>query len=66
MTLKEYLAEHGLTQYRFAKNIGVDRQTVYRWAAGERLPRPELMALIYRGTGGAVQPNDFYNLDAAE
>ncbi|MEW5729989.1 MAG: helix-turn-helix transcriptional regulator [Pseudomonadota bacterium] len=67
MKLKTYLAQTGTSAAEFGRRIGVtNRQTMSRYVAGSRIPKPELMALIFRETGGAVQPNDFFDLEAPE
>ena len=61
MILKQYLSEQGLTCKAFAEKIGVKTPTVWRYAAGERVPRPEIMNRIVEATGGTVQHRDFYS-----
>ena len=61
MRLASYLAEAGITAEAFAAQIGVShRAVVGRYAKGQRIPRPRVMAKIGDATGGAGQPNDFF------
>ena len=60
MTLSEYLKRHDLAAARFAEKIGVTGESVRRYAAGERVPRPEIMNRIVEATDGTVQHRDFY------
>lgn len=67
MKLKDYLDGQGVTYEAFAGLIGVTTKAAWRYAHGERVPRPAIMHRIVEATGGAVQPQDFYdqNADAA-
>lgn len=60
MTLSDYLETHDLNAAAFAKKIGVTTATIWRYARGHRIPRKAVMARIVEATGGAVQPQDFY------
>lgn len=60
MQLKQFLSERNLTHTAFAKVIGVTTKTAWRYAHGERIPRPNIMARIVEATGGAVTERDFY------
>lgn len=62
MTLSDFIDAQGLTAAEFGGRIGVSRGAVLRYATGERIPRAEIMAKIFGATGGAVAPNDFYDL----
>jgi hypothetical protein len=67
MKLKQYLDETKTTQAAFGALIGVrSRETVSRYIAGERMPRPKVMERIVAITGGKVMPNDFFPDEAAE
>lgn len=57
--LERYLADHDLTQERFAEMIGSTQESVSRWISGQRMPRPSTMARIAAETKGAVTANDF-------
>ena len=65
MRLSQYLENHDLTYTAFSQRIGVSVQSVARYAAGERIPRREVMEKIACVTKGAVQPNDFFATKAA-
>lgn len=60
MKLSTYLAQSGSTQADFAKAIGASPFAVGKWARGERIPRPSLLAKITAQTGGKVTANDFF------
>ena len=64
MTLQDYLDEQGLTHKAFAERICVTTASVWRYATGNRMPRPNIMRKIVAATDGAVQPQDFYGQDA--
>jgi transcriptional regulator with XRE-family HTH domain len=67
MTLTEYLQAKNISAAEFGRRIGAgSRMTVTRYCRGERMPPPETMARIVEVTEGAVQPNDFYSLPAAD
>lgn len=63
MTLAETLtrvqAEHGETNYRLAKEIGVTQTSIKNWKTGERMPHPKHRRLIERHYGleeGTLDP----------
>lgn len=61
MKLADYLSERGISAAEFARRIQVgSRMSVLRYANGERIPRPDVMARIVAQTDGEVQPNDFF------
>ncbi len=64
MRFAEYLATHNHSDAEFAALIGVTRQAVHRYKTGERVPDQAIMASIFEVTGGAVTPNDFFNIPA--
>lgn len=55
-----FLNERDITFVEFARTIGTSRENVYRWALGQRMPRPKQIAEITKATGGAVTANDFH------
>jgi len=59
MKLSDYLFRHDIDPAVFASEIGVTREALRLWLAGERTPRPKLMAKIKTATGGAVTSSDF-------
>lgn len=71
MTLKEWLARPNADGSRkrkrdFARAIGVTPTMVTEYAEDRIWPRREIMENIVRVTGGAVTPNDFLHIEAAE
>lgn len=62
MTLKEWLTENSIEARDFAPLISRSPEAIRRYIAGERIPDRETMPLIVFQTGGAVTPNDFFNL----
>ncbi len=64
MELRDYLNEREIQASSFAASIGVSVTTLYRYMARDRTPRRQIMALIADKTGGAVQPNDFFAVQA--
>jgi 3,4-dihydroxy 2-butanone 4-phosphate synthase/GTP cyclohydrolase II len=61
MTLAEYLAEAGLTQYAFAERAGITQAYVSRLVTGASLAvSRDVAGRIYEATGGAVTPNDIF------
>lgn len=59
MRLATYLTQNGISDADFAKRIGVERQSVYRYKTGERYPDRVTLVAIHRATDGAVTANDF-------
>lgn len=45
--------------------IGATEIAVRRYCRGERIPARDKMENIWRATGGAVTPNDFYEFTAS-
>jgi transcriptional regulator with XRE-family HTH domain len=66
MKLSSYLDAAKETHEAFAKRIGVSQAAVSRYAAGARLPRPEVLHRIVEATGGKVTANDFLSDEAVE
>lgn len=64
MQLAKWRAEKQWTQARLAAVLGCNISSVHRYESGHRIPEPATMALIFTVTGGAVEPNDFYELPA--
>ena len=62
MNLKQYIDENQMSYTQFANILGVSAKTIQRYAAENRVPRGDVMALIVQATGGAVMPNDFYDV----
>lgn len=66
MKLADYLKATNTSMSDMADSIGVKVPSVHRYAAGQRIPHPDIMAKVVSATKGAVQPNDFYPAPAAE
>ncbi len=66
MVISDWLSQNSVSQKDFARQIGVTANAVCQWCNGIRIPRRKEMKRIYRQTGGAVQPNDFYDLALEE
>ncbi len=59
MRLEVWMKENRVTQAEFAARVGTTQETVSKWIAGLRMPRPKRLALIKSETGGAVTADDF-------
>jgi transcriptional regulator with XRE-family HTH domain len=64
MKLADYLSANSISPHDFAKSIGVSKETVRRYLAGERRPDFEKMQLVAKATGGEVTANDFFDIAA--
>lgn len=60
MTLKEWIDSSGKSIEDVANALGCSKMDIYRYCAGEVIPRPDRMQKIVELTGGEVTPNDFY------
>lgn len=58
MKLAKYLETNKMDRRAFAKAIGVDRVSVYRWETGKAFPIRHLHKIIAL-TNGKVTANDF-------
>lgn len=56
--LGQWVTDIGST--RIAHEIGVTRSTVYKWVAGERLPRPDVALRLVELSAGAISLGDVY------
>ncbi|WP_041604758.1 helix-turn-helix domain-containing protein [Tistrella mobilis] len=65
MDLITYRRTHKLTQEALADRIGVSQPAYARYEAGQRVPRPAIMARIVQVTGGAVTEADMYRAHVA-
>lgn len=66
MRLATYLDDNKISDAAFARSIGVERQAVGRYRAGERFPEKAILLRIYEETGGQVTANDFAGLPSEE
>lgn len=66
MKLKAWLDSQvpPLTQFDFAARIQRDPSTVTKWLKEGTVPDSTTMRRIIEETGGAVRPDDFYDLPA--
>lgn len=64
MKLACWRKRQGLTQGELAARLGCSQPYVSQIerATTPIIPGPELMGRIFEATGGAVEPNDFYEL----
>ena len=60
MNLRTYLDRHNIPPATFAGDIQVSVAALYRYMAGDRMPRRDVMGRIAQETRGLVQPNDFF------
>lgn len=61
--LKRWRKDNGLTLDDAAALFGVRRLAVYRWEAGSRFPEKDNIEAVFTATRGAVEPNDWFDLD---
>ena len=55
MKLAQYIRETGTNAAAFGRQVGVkNRQTMFKYIAGDRLPPPETARLIVEATDGKV------------
>jgi transcriptional regulator with XRE-family HTH domain len=66
MKLATYLESSELSDAAFARLIGVERQAVGRYKAGDRFPEKPILLKIYEATGGQVTANDFADLPSLD
>lgn len=62
MKLKEWLKLRKIRVSDMARDLKLSHAVVLRWSNDSRIPSRENMHLIFKYTGGLVQPNDFYDL----
>lgn len=60
MTLDDFFKQTETKPEGLAKALGVTPEAVRLWCRGSRTPRRKMMERIKEETGGAVQPNDFF------
>lgn len=65
MKLDHYLATSGVSQEDVASSIGTTQATVSRYINGKRFPSRLMVQRIAVATGGAVQPQDWFNDEVA-
>lgn len=62
MTLDTWLTLNEISTTEFARRIGRQPSTVHKYRLKGRIPDASTMPLIVAESGGAVQPNDFYDI----
>ena len=65
MRLDQWIKSSSSDEAEFALMIGTSEIAVRRYCRGERIPARDKMENIWRATGGAVTPNDFYDFTFA-
>lgn len=60
MKLKEYLS--GKNHSQFARELGVDYSTLWRWKEGKILPNKEMILKIQKITNDSVRVGDWYDI----
>jgi transcriptional regulator with XRE-family HTH domain len=65
MKLAAWLEQSDQSDADFARRIKVSRQALSRYKAGERTPRPKIIARIQVATNDAVRPDDFFDMASA-
>jgi len=66
MKLDKWLTTNKMSVEEFAKIIGKQAKTVYRYINGERFPHKSVMPLIKNATDGIVTADSFYIQDTSE
>ena len=59
--LRAWRTKQGLSRLELALQVGCHAQTIVKWEARERFPRPEHLKRIADITGGTITANDFFN-----
>lgn len=62
MKLRDFIAGQGVTVAEWARRHDRRRATVNRHVNGVRIPAPDEMKFYFEVSGGAVTPDDFYDL----
>lgn len=63
MQLKVWCEQNKVNYSDLSRRLGAKSpETARRYVEGARIPSEEQMRAIFRVTGGAVTPNDFYDL----
>lgn len=61
MRLSDWITDVAkITPAEFASRLGVSRQAISRYCAGERMPDAEMVEKIEMATGGAVTVKDLH------
>lgn len=68
--LGEYLKSNKITQEEFLKRMeettgeSISQGGLSKYVQGKRIPKKEVMMMIYHASDKKVQPNDFYLYDS--
>lgn len=65
MTLKQYIADNGISLTQFGCSLGVSEHAVRKWIYGQRRPDLEMMLKIQESTAGTVAVADWARVRAA-
>jgi len=61
MKITDWLTKNNISDADFAERIGVSRQALWRYKAGDRIPKRSILDRIKDETGGDVRPADFFS-----
>lgn len=64
MKLRAWRRANNLTVREAADRLGVTFHTIYRYEQGKVVPPPDKMRQIIALSGGAVTPDDFFDVPA--
>jgi hypothetical protein len=64
MKLIQFLRDNNLGYSEFGRRIGTSHEAVRRYALKGQAPASKQMRAVIRETGGAVRPNDFFDIPA--
>ncbi|MBY0430979.1 MAG: hypothetical protein K2Q10_07270 [Rhodospirillales bacterium] len=64
MTLDKHLTTRNISNAEFGRRVGRTEEAVRRYRTGKRDPDAATKRAIFFATNGAVEPNDFYNVEA--
>jgi hypothetical protein len=66
MDLRSYLSASRTPIAVFAAKVGVTPQAIYRYIAGDRTPKRDVMRRIQAASCGEVSPHDFFLAPSSE
>lgn len=64
MRLKDFRKMRGITLTQACKQLDVSYQALWLWENGLRFPTKKNLKKIYKWSGGAVRPYDFFDLQS--
>jgi transcriptional regulator with XRE-family HTH domain len=62
MKITDWLTQNKISDADFAERIGVTRQALWRYKAGDRIPKVRILERIQHETCGEVRPADFFSI----